>query len=287
MLAMLPILIKAAMVALIMAIGMGASIADVTHLLRRPALLLRSLLAMYVIVPATAMLLVWLLPLTPGVKATLLVLAVSAGAPLLPRKLKGIGRNAYGFSLVAISSLLAMIVTPAWVALLAWHFGVAAELSWLDVARAIGLAFFVPLVAGMVLGRVLARLLPARADRIADVLGATAMLVLTLSAVILLASQWAILFDVRLVGLLALTLFMALALGIGHYCGGPAEDDRTTLAVACCTRHIGIAIIVATLFHGPGTLVLLAVYILVSTMVTVPYLQWRRKKRLSSLPTRV
>ncbi|MCB4769686.1 hypothetical protein LGR54_13800 [Ancylobacter sp. Lp-2] len=282
MLAVLPIVIKAAMVALIMAIGMGASIADVTHLLRRPGLLLRSLLAMYVVVPAIAMLLVWLLPLTPGVKATLLVLAVSAGAPLLPRKLKGIGRNAYGFSLVALSSLLAMIVTPAWVAVLARHFGVAAELAWLDVARAIGLAFFVPLVAGMGLGRVLARLLPTRADRIADVLGATAMLVLTLSAVVLLASQWAILFDVRLVGLLALTLFMALALGIGHYCGGPGEDERTTLAVACCTRHIGIAIIVATLFHGPGTLVLLAVYILVSTVVTVPYLRWRRKKRLSS-----
>jgi bile acid:Na+ symporter, BASS family len=57
------------------------------YLWRRPGLLLRSLLAMYVLVPLAALILVKALTLPPGVEIGLLVLAVSAGAPLLPRKL--------------------------------------------------------------------------------------------------------------------------------------------------------------------------------------------------------
>ena len=67
--------------------------------------------------------------------AALLVLAVSAGAPLLPRKLQRFGSSAYTFSLVVISSLLAIVVVPAWIALLAWHFGVSTELTAADVAQ--------------------------------------------------------------------------------------------------------------------------------------------------------
>src|SRR5271165_6755745 len=48
------------------------------------------------------------------VEIALLVLAVSAGAPLLPRKLMKIGDGAYIFSLVVTSSLLAILVVPAW-----------------------------------------------------------------------------------------------------------------------------------------------------------------------------
>src|SRR5262245_36140813 len=85
--------------------------------------------ASYVLVPLAALLLVKAWPLAPGVKAALLVLTVSAGAPLLPRKLQRFGSNAYVFSLVVTSSLLAIVVVPAWVALLAWHFGVSTELA--------------------------------------------------------------------------------------------------------------------------------------------------------------
>ena len=90
---------------------MGATLADLTYVWRRPGLLLRSLLAMYVLVLA-ALLLVMTWPLAPG-KAALLVLAVSAGAPLLPRKLQRFGSDAYVFGLVVTSSLLAIVVVPA------------------------------------------------------------------------------------------------------------------------------------------------------------------------------
>src|SRR5690349_6281036 len=116
------IILKACVFALIFAIGVGSTLADATYLWRRPGLLARSLLAMYVLVPLAIFGLVKVLPAEGSVKAALLVLAVSAGAPLLPRKLGAVQGGPYVFSLVVISSLLAIVLVPAWVALLAPRF---------------------------------------------------------------------------------------------------------------------------------------------------------------------
>jgi hypothetical protein len=89
--ATLLILLKVAVAGIILAIGMDSTLKDATYLWHRPSLLLRSVLAMYVLVPLTALALVKVLRLAPGVEIGLLVLAVSAGAPLLPRKLMKIG----------------------------------------------------------------------------------------------------------------------------------------------------------------------------------------------------
>ena len=119
MTATLLLLLKISVGIIILAIGMDSTPRDMAYLWQRPRLLLRSLLAMYVLVPLAALALVKALTLAPGVEVGLLVLAVSAGAPLLPRKLLHIGDGAYIFSLVVTSSLLAIILVPAWLAVLA------------------------------------------------------------------------------------------------------------------------------------------------------------------------
>jgi BASS family bile acid:Na+ symporter len=113
MTAALLILLKVAVAGIILAIGMDSTLKDVTYLWRRPGLLLRSVLAMYVLVPLAALALVKVVALTPAVEIGLLVLAVSAGAPMLPRRLLNIGDGAYIFSLVVTSSLLAILLVPA------------------------------------------------------------------------------------------------------------------------------------------------------------------------------
>ena len=75
-----------------------------SYLWRRPRQLARSLVAMYVAVPVVILLLTKLLPMTQQVRTAVLVLAISAGAPLLPRKLMKLGREGYVFSLVVTSS---------------------------------------------------------------------------------------------------------------------------------------------------------------------------------------
>jgi len=268
------LLVKVSVGALILATGMGAKFSDVIYLWRRPQLLLRSLLAMYVLVPLAASLVVKIMPLTSSIKAALLVLAVSSGAPLLPRKLQQFGSNTYTFSLLITSSLLAIVIVPAWITFLSRYFDVSVEFSIIDVVVVIAKAFLLPLAIGMLLGT----LFPAANERIADKLWAIAGIVLIIAGLALLALNWQLLLDVHGPGVAALVIFMIVAAAIGHILGGPNPDNRTALAIACCTRHLAVAVIVASAFRGPRALVLLAAYIFCSSLVSIPYLQWRRHK---------
>jgi len=272
MTATLLLLLKAAVGLIIFAIGMDSTAKDATHLLHRPGLLLRSVLAMYVGVPLAAFMLVKLLTLSPGVEIGLLVLAASAGAPLLPRKLLRIGDGAYIFSLVLLSSLLAIFVVPAWLSLLGPQFGKPLELGPTQVALILAKSFLLPLAAGMLLRWGL----PAFAVRWSSRLIGAAGMVLTACALALLLLHWEVLLVASWGGVLALMALVAIALAIGHALGGPAPDDRTALAVACASRHIGIAVLVAASLPGPRTAVIIAVYIVASAIVCIPYLRWRR-----------
>ena len=102
---------------------------------------------------------------------------------------------------------------------------------------------------------------------------------LTACALALLVLHWEVLLVASWAGVLALMALVAMALAIGHALGGPAPDDRTALAVACASRHIGIAVLVAASLPGPRTAVIIAVYIVASAVVCIPYLRWRRNRR--------
>ncbi|MBK5967109.1 hypothetical protein CCR95_24325 [Thiocystis minor] len=273
MTATLLLLLKLAVGAIILAIGMDSTLKDLTYLWRRPALFLRSVLAMYLLVPLAALALVKILPLSPGVEVGLLVLAVSAGAPLLPRKLLRIGDGAYIFSLVVTSSLLAIILVPAWLAVLGPEFGDPIQLRPERVALVFAKSFFLPLALGMLIRW----RFPAVAGRIGDHLMRIGGLVLTGCAAALLILHWEVLLDAHWFGVLTLAGLVIIALAIGHLLGGPAEEDRTALAIACSTRHLGIAVLVASSVPGPRTSVIVAVYILTSAAISIPYLHWRRR----------
>ena len=265
--------VKLAIAAMILAIGMSSALSDLNYLWFRPKLLLRSLLAMYVVVPLVMLAIVDLFPIAPAVKAALLVLAVSAGAPLLPRKVSGIGNGAYIFSLVVTSSLVAIVVVPAWIAFLSPYFQPSASLLPLDVALIVGKSFLLPLTIGLILNRAA----PAFSDKVAAHLLPAGGLLLIAAGGTVLALNWDIVLQVQTYGLLALLTLMLAALSAGHLLGGPSPDDRTALAVACATRHVGIATLVATAFPGVRTLVLVAAYTLCSAVVSVPYLFWRHR----------
>lgn len=272
MTATLLLLLKLSVALIILAIGMDSTPRDMAYLWRRPGLLLRSLLAMYVLAPLAALILVKALTLPPGVEIGLLVLAVSAGAPLLPRKLLHIGDGAYIFSLVVTSTLLAIVLVPAWLAALGPQFGNPPNLESSRVAWVLVKSFFLPLAVGMLVRW----FFPTFAQQVGDRLMAIAGLVLTVCALALLLLHWDVLLEAGWPGVLTLAALIVLALAIGHWLGGPAEEDRTALAIACSTRHLGIAVLVAASLPGPRTAVIIAVYILTSAAISMPYLRWRR-----------
>lgn len=271
---MTPVLLiglKLSVVALILAIGLSATLADLTYLWRRPRALLRALFAMYIAIPVAALLLLNVLALPPQVEVALLVLAVSAGAPLLPRKLMKIGHGPYMLSLVATSSIVAVAAVPLWLEVLRPIYGLGVHIAALEVASLIGQSFVGPLAVGM--------LVRWRFPETGAMLGERVLLgagvLLAVCAVLLVGLHAPMLLELGWPSLLALVLMTCVALAIGHLLAGPDESDRTALAIACATRHVGIAIVVASTVPGPRTTVLIAAYVLAAAIVSIPYLKLR------------
>ena len=266
------VLLKITVTIVIFGIGLDSTLHDAVRLFRQPALLLRSLLAMYVLVPLAAVGLVVLLPLPAGAEAGLLVLAVSAGAPLLPRKLLGIGDGAYIFSLVVVSSVLAVILVPLWLEMLGPLFPLLPRLAPEKTALVLGESFFLPLLAGMAVRRFFPKFAAWTGGRVVGLAG----LAMTLAAVVLLVVNWHVVLEVKWQGIAALALLIVMSLVIGHLVGGPEEENRSALAVACATRHIGVAVFVATSLPGARIAVVISIYIAISVAITLPYTRWRR-----------
>jgi BASS family bile acid:Na+ symporter len=269
----LMILLKVCVAVIIACVGAGASPSELTYIWRRPGLLLRSLAAMYLLVPAVAFGLVLLMPIDRGVKAALLVLAVSAGAPLLPRRLKKLNSQQYIFSLLITSSLVAIVAVPVWATLLGAYFDVTVELSASTVVSDIAKTILLPILIGMGF-RAIVR---ARSERLSDRVLMIAGVVLVASAITLLIVHREHLVGLTWPGMLSLVALLIFALFIGQGLGGPNPDDRTALAIACAMRHVGVALIVSEEFVGVRTAVLVIAYFVTAFIVSSIYLTWRRR----------
>lgn len=268
------VVLKAAIAVLIVAVGMSASFEDVTYLWRRPRRLAKSLFAMYVVVPVAALLMAYALELPRGTEVALVILAICAGAPLLPRRLFKLGGDpTYVFSLVVTTSLLAILTVPLGLRLVSDYVPVDSSVTSLHVALTILRFFLVPLGIGMLIRA----FSPKLAARMSEPLLEWASVALGVCAVSLLVASWRVLLTVGLETLLAFAAFTLVALVAGHALGGPEPSGRTSLAIACASRHIALAMLVAASYRGPRALALVAAYLVASVIASIPYVRWRAK----------
>ena len=82
--------------------------------------------------------------------------------------------------------------------------------------------------------------------------------------------------------MLAIVGMAAIAVGAGHWTGGPNPSDRLILAFASAMRHPGLALAVATanLPHEPRMLAAILLYVLVALTMTTLYAAVVRRQRL-------
>ncbi|SAL55905.1 Sodium Bile acid symporter family protein [Caballeronia arvi] len=267
------ILLKLSIAVLIACVGAGTSFSELTYIWRRPGLLLRSLAAMYVLVPLVAFGLALIMPIERGVKAAMLTLAVSAGAPLLPNRLKKRHGEHFIFSLLITSSLVAIVAVPVWTALLSAYFDVEVKLSIRTVVLDIAKTILLPIMLGMALRF----FFPVASERLSGRIMKIAWIVLAVAGIVLLVVHREHLVGLSWQGVLSLAMLMVIAMFIGHLLGGPDPDNRTALAIASAMRHVGIALIVAGEFVGVRTLVLVVAYFVTAFFVSSVYLSWRRR----------
>ena len=273
---MLLLILKTSIAALILAIGMTAVTDDIVYLWRRPVLLMKSIIAMYLVMPAVAVLMARVLDLPERTELALVILAICAGAPLLPKKLIKFGGDpSYVFSLIVNTSLLAIASVPASLYLLAGTISLdTSSVTPTHVAGVILKTFLLPLGMGMLLRWAA----PALAERFGEPLLKIAGAAMALCALVALAAGFHLVFEVGLPSLLAFAAFTLAAILVGHLFGGPDPSDRTSLAIACASRHIGLALLIAANARNQHALELVVAYLLASAAVSIPYVLWIRKR---------
>ena len=110
---LIPIVIQISMALILFCVGLHARFEDITFLWRKPGLLLRSLLAMNVVMPVFAVLVAVLFDLNVVVEAALIAMALSPIPPILPNKeIKAGGGPSYIIGVLVVTGVLSIVFVP-------------------------------------------------------------------------------------------------------------------------------------------------------------------------------
>ena len=262
--------------------GLRATPDDLLYLVRRPGLLLRSVVAVFVIMPVVAVALDRMFDYRHTTEIVLVALALSPVPPLLPKKeTKMGGHTSYALGLMAMLALLSIVVVPLSVTLIGRFFGRSFSMAPGAIARVVLIVAILPLVAGIAVRA----LLPGIAARIEKPVDVAARVLLPVAVLVLIAGSWQAIWAAVGEGtILAMTAFVAVGLLVGHVMGGPEPDHRIVLALSSAGRHPAIALSIAVAnfpdLRFGGTILL---YLIVSAIVGIPYLLWQRKRMATSM----
>lgn len=262
------VLFKVSIILSVFAIGLNATIPDVTYLFRHPGEFVRAAFSMYVLMPLLAIALFMMLHLHPAVKLTLLALAVSPVPPIVPgRALKGDGQDDYTVGLLVAASLLAIAVIPISVTYFGHVSKVPLEMSARSMAALIISTIWIPLLGGIALHDAA----PEFAEQMFEPVSHWGTALLVLSALsVLIGSMPAIPSLLADGTLLSFVIFALAGYFIGDFFGRPDFETRRVLGLATATRHPAIAAVIAAANFPRQALSVPAIvlYLIISGVVT-------------------
>ncbi len=272
-------LIALFLVARMLWVGLSVTPTEIRATLRARGFLTRALLANVLVVPALAVLLVSVLPLSGDARLAILLLAAVPGGIdfLVWKDSPGAGARSPA-ALVFLLSIVAVVVAPV-MRILVQQFGPPLALSYTRLVVASVLGLLVPLLAGLAIRRAA----PAAAEMLTRVMAVVSVVLFVaanLAIVIVHGAQ-------RRVGALdvvAMVLFVAGAAAVGWLAGGPAAPTRRRLARVTAMRNVGLSLLIATVgvpHGGVGLAIVVFVVVLIVLRVIVAGLAVVRRRRLA------
>jgi len=252
----------------------------------RPLLMLRSLVAVLVLVPLAAFVIILLLKPSHDVAIGLAILVASPAAPMMLVKVpkKG-GSLAYMASLHLSLALLTLLTVPITLDLLSKALGFQVEVGVLAVARVVGMTILLPVCLGILIRS----FFPKVADTIGPPLAKVGGVVLLILVLFVVAMTYGLLMKMDLWSYFVMAIVVTVSIAIGHWLGPRDAEEQTTLAIESAARHPGLAMTIAALNFSPQkTLPVLVPYMVVFIVVTTVYLLWRKRRlaERSTQPTR-
>lgn len=229
---------------LMLSMGLRTTQQSLTALWRRPKLLMGSLAAAFLVVPAFTYLLLQAVPLSLPTKAGLWLIAITPGAPMIQttafRRRLGDPDLAASFQITV--ALLVIVFAPLWLIILSALTGTNYRMDPFAIARQVSSVQLAPILLGLVIHQKW----PDPATRLGNAIlrfGLVALIALVLVILVLLAKPM-----VSSAGLwrFAATVSVAvLAIAAGHLLAGPELTTRATIANANGQRNPGLALAIA------------------------------------------
>ncbi len=244
------------------ALGLELTLKKIIEPLSDLFLLIKVVVANFLLVPALAYLILFLVPVSEGFRIGLILLATAAGAPFLP-KLVQVAKGKVAMS-VGVMVLL-MVTTVIYVPLVLPLLLPGVAVNPLEIASSLVVLMLLPMVVGLLINyryEKLAALLQNTLSRIANV-------GLVLGFVALLALNWRLL--LATIGSGAIISVLLLILGsfiIGWLLAGKDAAAKPVLALGTAQRNIAAALVVAgNNFSDPDVLLICMVGALLMLIV--------------------
>ena len=246
------ILIIVFLVTSMLSIGMQTRISDLRSLVASKNLLVRALIANFVVVPIIGTAVALLLPLQPHVSGALLLLACTPGglsAIQFTSKVKG--RASLAGAVLFLLSLIALFISPLILMLM------LPETVQLVIPYSRTLLFFLmylllPLLAGMLLlGK-----FPGAATKLSKLMALVGVIVFVAFMVATGSYRQAMAGEIGLAAVGTMLLFILISMAVGWFMGGPTRDSRQILATSTSMRNAVLCLaIVESTSSGHAVLV--------------------------------
>jgi len=240
------VLVTVLLVEMMVTIGLGVTLAELSGVVRNWRLLGLTLLANYVCFPAITVGLLFLFRAAdPTVSVGFLILAVCPGAPFGPPCTRLAGGNvATAVGLMAILAGTSALAAPL---LLRWLLPLLAKAGTLEVnsARIFGTLLVTQLVP-LCLGLWLRQRRPNLAARLVKPAGQICSLLSLVTVALILYAQSGMLAEIRLRGYGAMLLLLLASFAMGWLCGGPEHGNRKAVTLTTSLRNVGVGLVIAT-----------------------------------------
>ena len=269
------------------ALGLGLRSEAVIGWLRRPGLPLRLLLVSCVLVPLLALLLLkspWNGWLTEPARYAIALMALCPSAPLAMRKARKVGGDHQLAAVVQVGAALTAIVS---VPLLGLAFRqsfvlVGWQISPLDVAKQVARVQVLPVMLGLAIRH----WRPQLASKLEQPLNRLANILLLVLFALVLAKTGPLLLPLLPANLPAVLLMALLALAallMGRATAGSEPEQQLSAGLVTAMRNPGLALLFANRYGSDlaGLKLLILLYVLVTLVVSMPWIRRRRAGQAS------
>ncbi len=262
-------------VLLMVGVGMGTSLRLVVDAIREFGLVIRSVLANFLVTPLLVFLVLVSLPLPPDAKMAIMLMAAAPVAPMAPAFVEGArGDVAFGVGLMVVVALLSVVLTPLLIGLAAQKSASGVQLDPMQIVQTLVTVQLIPIGVGMAVRHQS----PALAEKLLKVVPRIGQIGLMAGVGLLLASQFRHILTISPLTYLVLVLLSVAFLLIGDWMlVGEAADKRRALAVSTAIRNIPLAFLIASANFPDSTVGPVTLIFSVLTMVlSVVYGKLRR-----------